>query len=102
MYSDPFFIHTNKMLKLLQYHGHLISRTKTQSTALSRDDISVVMQIQAPKVNLVVKQFINSVDMAVVDTQIKKMKEQSGYVDYIPDAEGGPVLVYNYVEGEES
>ena len=111
MYSDPFFVPTNKMLILLQKTGHLISRTKTQSTALKGGYWNVLMRVQAPKVDVVVKQFrldvVNSMfpNMPDAEAQALKFLTPLGlsptFVDYLPDAEGGPVLIYQYVEGNQ-
>ncbi len=111
MYSDPFFVHTNKILKLLQANGHLISRTKTQSTALHGGYWNVVMRVQAPKIDLVVKQsnpdVINPMFPNLPDDEALAFKTLSPYgicpsfVDYVPDADGGPVLVYQFCDGEK-
>jgi hypothetical protein len=110
MYSDPFFVHTNKMLKLLQASGHLISRTKTQSTSLARGNGTTSMRVQAPRVDLVVKQsdttFQNQMVSNSPDQEALALKALStigvspDYVDYLPDTDGGPVLVRRYYDGE--
>ena len=111
MYGDPFFLHTNKILLLLQETGHLVSRTRTQSTALKGGYWNVLMRVQAPKKDMVVKQFrtdaINPMFPNMPDAEARALKTLTplglspAFIDYLPDVEGGPVLIYQYVEGNQ-
>lgn len=111
MYTDSFFRHTNQMLALLKQAGHIQTGLRSQSTALKGGYWNRVMHFQAPGKSWVIKQFVlgdeNLMFPNLPDHEAQALRDLTGsaiapaYVDFLPNADGGPVLIYEYQEGTD-
>jgi thiamine kinase len=109
MYSDSFFRHTHKMLKVLKEGGLIRSGIRSQSGHLEGGYWNRVSHFQSPGKNWVIKQFLVSEENLMFpnlpDHEAQALRDLDGtsiapgFVDFFPDADGGPVIVYKYEDG---
>ncbi len=111
MYNDSFFRHTHAMQTVLKDAGLIRSGIRSQTNNLKGGYWNRVMHYQQPGKNWVVKQFVlgdeNLMFPNLPDHEAQALRDLDGstiapgFVGYIPDAEGGPVLVYQFQDGSD-